>query len=945
MPELGLPQFAAFVREVSGFDPFPWQQRLMATVLTEGWPSLLDLPTGTGKTTTLLIGIYALAVAPERSHRRVALVVDRRIIVDQVTTFAEKLGLALKDDEKPVCRQVAARLRSLCSAPGPDPVRVVHLRGGIPRDDSWLGAPDQPTIIASTVDQVGSRLLFRGYGVSENMRPVHAGVLARDTLYLLDEVHLATAFEETLGHLEQTYASWAEHGGVGRPLRFVRMSATPRADERAAATKFALDDDDRAHAVLARRLGASRPAVVQLVKTKRPSTDADTKANHQRLAEAASVCVNKAIANGARAVGVVVNRVDTARRVAALLRLHDGLRVELITGRMRPFDKNRAQDAIAQMAGAGVAQEPNGSPGVVVATSCIEAGADLDFDALITEVASFDALRQRFGRCNRLGNHSRVHAWILGCKHQLGGNAKPDPVYGDALRETWNYLAEVADDNRVDFGLEALPMPGAAKLRTLVPEVQEAPVLFPAYLDMWSETRPAPYPDPDVALWLHGKDREPERDVHVVFRADLPPPDATEEVVAMASDAVEFLAPVAEEAVAVGMHDFRRWFDDDDDLVWRWQAQGLELVRARAARPGDTLVVPAQRGGLLHGTWDPDSHQAVVDVAEPATFNTRGILKLRMCKETLPHALAAGVPQPPSADTLDDLELARDECHRWLDELDPDIDDVPEQWRHFVAALVKALKGPRRSRRLSITSVGARPIWQLAIVPRQHALEGTTEDSVSSFGGKEVTLDVHLEDVRQWAAAFGRSAGLEPDVASDLALAALLHDMGKADPRFQAMLRGGDPIAPALGEPLAKSPIVGTRATRERARIRSGWPRGFRHELVSLALLDASEPLKDRAVDLDLVRHLVASHHGWCRPWIPSEVDPTPIRVDVVVDGVAVEATTAAIDGPFGAECASRFRRLCRRYGWHGLAYLEALLRLGDHRASESPTQRPEVTS
>ena len=127
-----------------------------------------------------------------------------------------------------------------------------------------------------------------------------------------------------------------------------------------------------------------------------------------------------------------------------------------------------------------------------------------------------------------------------------------------------------------------------------------------------------------------------------------------------------------------------------------------------------------------------------------------------------------------------------------------------------------------------------------------------------------------------------------------------------------------------------------TRAARRRARESAEYPAGGRHELLSVRLAESVPAILPPDENLrDLVLHLVASHHGYCRPF-------APVVIDTEAPHVAFDVRDHHLRwvGPTGLErldsgIAERYWRLTRRYGWWGLAWLEALLRLADWRRSE----------
>jgi len=330
---LSVDDFEAFHQAVhENRSPFDWQGRLLRQIVSDRiWPRVLDLPTGSGKTTCIDIALFALALDASTSPaerwcpRRIAMVVDRRVVVDQAAERGRKLLSVLTASSAREVVEVRKALASLAES-DEEPLGVFTLRGGIPKDDGWARTPDQPLVIASTIDQLGSRLLIQGYGVDPGMRPVHAGLAGNDMLVLLDEVHLSQPFKQTLerlGRLRERYA----RNGLPQRFQFAFLSATPGDTE---GTRFELSAAELApESALGPRLYAKKPARIAEV-TGREDLATRVAGETKDLTEKHDV------------VAAVVNRVDTALAVFVALTkmLGEGTDVVLLTGRMRPLDRD-----------------------------------------------------------------------------------------------------------------------------------------------------------------------------------------------------------------------------------------------------------------------------------------------------------------------------------------------------------------------------------------------------------------------------------------------------------------------------------------------------------------------------------------------------------------------------------------------------------------------------
>ena len=342
-----------FFKETTGFYLYPWQERFSA------WNgktiAVVSGPTGVGKESGVIIPwLYSYKIG-NPSTTRLVYALPTRSLVDQVyenaQRFMEASGLPIE-------------ITMYCLKGG----KVEH---GFEQDLS------QPAILIGTQDQLLSRALNRGFGVSWGPRPLHCAALTNDCRWILDETQLTGV---GYGTLVQLYKHWKNLGTFGN-TQLCLMSATfdDKPLKGLEVERFELNEADFANQSLAAKVTRSKPvfkAVVECVE----DVAALVKAKHT---------------SGSLSL-VVVNTVARARELGKLLA---ELKPLVIHSRFLGFDREELQKKI------------NNYSGVIVATQVVEAGVDLDADLLITELCPWSSFVQRCGRCGRkrTDNHVQIY--------------------------------------------------------------------------------------------------------------------------------------------------------------------------------------------------------------------------------------------------------------------------------------------------------------------------------------------------------------------------------------------------------------------------------------------------------------------------------------------------------------------------------------------------------
>jgi CRISPR-associated endonuclease/helicase Cas3 len=1012
-PAATIVPFAEFLRLIHSprdgdWQPYPWQQRFAERCAAPGGapPSWVVAPTGAGKTVAVEALVWALAAqaklpAAERTaSTRIVWAIDRRILVDQVHERAEALAghleAALGDGPENPLHEVAARLLQLAAGGegvdgigeeerrerGPRPLIATRWRGGIPRDESLL-SPFQPQVITSTVGQIGSRLLFRGFGVGRSSLPLSAGIAATDTTICLDEAHLAVPFRETVDAIRRR----RQEEPLRTPdLHLVTLTATP-SESHDPGDSIDLTEADR------RRLG-SRWSGAKSVELREPGGR-----NAQELAAATEELVR----DGARVVACIANRVLTARSAHDSLRkrLGDKAEVLLLIGPQRPADRE-AQLELAR--GPLLDGRSPERPLVVVATQTIEVGLDADFDGMVTQSASASALIQRLGRLNRSGRRPGRCIVIRDPNSSLYERDEP---------EAWRWLCEKdSAPTNIDASVRAIAegaQPPADRCQPLAASLTDSVVAQLAQ----TSTKPAQMADPDIDPLLSGIGARSLGDVRIVWRCDLR--FGWEEGEAKDSDpyckALLELAPPrawesltlsvgAAKSVLRGLLAGSRKLDSaarsdadvegggrnpDEAFVDEGRAafavvRGGEVLSG-ALRPdeagdgavalaeiaaGDILVVPTALGGIdsyglaasrsgeaedVHPDMRPSDKQVAEKDPAPIrlsweTFWQRAS-RSKSWRAGLPDSkekeaaarrrwrrfarslgTAAGISsQALPADDAIQVFLGRERP----DELRDVVDRLSSSEHHWRLRRVDPPPSQSDEEGFEDDAAAQRSSWVLQ--PVQSARGEASKRSAPP------TVESHSEAVRGRVSEYAERLNLPEAERGALELAALAHDLGKLDPRFQDFLAGG---SREPGMPLLAKSSFGERnpAAASLARERSGLPYGFRHEARSAAILDSafaagSVPSDLGNADQPLATFFTGAHHSFGLPLWPLEWGGKPAE-EFAVDlmGIRGRAGGENADGWLGGRWMQLFFDLQERYGPWTLAYLGALLVLADRTIS-----------
>jgi len=914
-----------------GESAFPWQQELLKRFAAGKLERSIDIPTGLGKTAVMAIWLIARA-SGAKLPRRLVYVVDRRAVVDQASEVARGLR-AFVDRHPDIKRDLQL---------GDRPLPISTLRGQFVDNREWLVDPASPAIIVGTVDMVGSRLLFEGYGVSRKMRPYHAGLLGADTLLVLDEAHLVPPFEKLLEGIAKGAVPFGPRDEASREVvpafHVLSLSATGRASS---GPPYGLTEEDFIHPVVSRRLSA--PKRVSLLRLEA--------ANETPLPDVLAQQAWNLTDRGTRPCRIIVfcdSRKDAGATRTAIESLaredaETGLppvEVELFVGGRRVFERERAARRLRDLGFLAGSKVETTRPVFVIATSAGEVGVDLDADHMVCDLVHWERMVQRLGRVNRRGDGDAVIVVVT-----------PEPQPTKAVKEALKKPPEDRDEkedrtvakfesdlkqarvlirpieklfNVEDGSKEGDGSPGAIrKLKLKASEDSELravldaatspaplrPALSRAVIDAWSMTSLKEHTGrPAIAPWLRGWIDDDPPQTSVVWRTHLPTRRrgmvSKKEVEAF----FEAAPPHASEALETDTWSVVEWITKRAKALRKKTTDGDSDDIASDLRDEDILAIALSAAGDLRDRLSlnsldvsGDDKKALIQTLSGATLVADS--RLAGLNDGLLDSSQIHAPR-----TVDDGK-------EWL----PSVNGEPVvrfRVRHVTADEESSLPSGRREWRPRfsfVTSASEDGEATTILVVEKWKGDSSTEDDRAV--GQPQLLGSHQELAEKLAREMARRLEMSPEHELALAVAARLHDEGKRSKRWQKAFN-------ALTDgTYAKTP----------GPVNVHLLDGYRHEFGSLPVAAVDPEVVALPPDVqDLVLHLIAAHHGFARP---------------VISVTGCEDAPPSVLDERARDVALRFARMQRQWGPWGLAWWESLLRAVDHHASRENESRTATST
>ena len=807
----------------------------------------------------------------------------------------------------------------------------VHLLMGGANAGQWHLHPERNAVLIGTQDMLLSRALNRGYASPRARWPMEFGLLNQDALWVMDEVQLMDAGLATSGQLQ---AFRNEDQDAGKALRSCAtwwMSSTLQEgwlkkspdtndliQELSQATQQ-IEPEDRT----GRLWDVEKPLKVVPF----PNTGALARDISQRHRD--SGCGDEGLTLA------VLNTVKDAVEVWKKLRSDKALKeanaeIHLVHSRFRPADRTAWAKTFLNRGACAP-----GTNRIIVATQVIEAGVDISASLLISELAPWTSLVQRFGRCARWGGTGQII--VADFEHESDKKAAPytkDEL--DVAREACHALQDVGPTHLERFEKEhreLLPRlyPYAPKHLLLRHELDE---LFDTSPDL-SGT------DIDISRFIRSGD---ERDVQVFWsEGNQEGPSSS-------------VKPTRDELCSVPFLAARDWLCgkgksqqlQKNIQAWVWERLEREWrsTSRRDIFPGQTILVACKVGGYRQDQgWDPKCKEAV----EPVQSDDQALYTTRACWKRDDSGWRLGErqvrivqPEDNADDTDDDESLSITDGGESEGE-----QSVSAGWQTIgshglqVAGKVREIAAAVAPSEAGVLQLAGR--WHdlgkahAAFQNCMKAAERPQRDDIAK--APDAAWPCSPQDMYRISASDQRR-GFRHELASTLGLFAVLQ---RHAPDHGALLGPWRDWFSAIGGE------YGAVNDREAGMIQAE-PTAVEREILDLG-----------ADEFDLLAYLVCAHHGKVRmTWHASPADQKANEHRVRIRGIREGDTLPPValadsDGTFhnlpasaldlspsesglspltGSSWTERVLKLLERFGPFTLAWMETLLRAADQRAS-----------